>query len=105
MYMYMYMYMYIYMFFVCICTRVYVYVCIYIYIYIFQRIINYNNFCRIHHVVLYRVKNLCTYYRQPQQMLLVPSLHAPCFGRTDRHQALNTCYLKHKINIHFYFEF
>ena len=89
--------------YICICY-VYVYVCVYVYVY-FKGSIIVIIFCRFHHVVLYHAKNRYRYYHQPQQILLVPSTHAACFGRTDSHQALNTCYLKHKKSMHFYFEF
>jgi len=37
---------------------------------------------------------LLNVYRQPQQLLLLPSTDATCFGHIDYPQALNTWYLK-----------
>lgn len=54
-------------------------------------------FGKIHSFVAYHTKNWYTYYCQTQQILLVPSIHATHFGRTDKPQALNTWYFKLKI--------
>lgn len=51
--------------------------------------------CGIMNDILYQVNsNWRTYRRQPQQIWLVPSTNATCFGRTGHLQAVNTRYLK-----------
>jgi hypothetical protein len=51
-------------------------------------------FCEIHPIVVHNMSVMTMYYRQPQHILLVPSVDATCFGRVEHPQALKYMMLK-----------
>jgi hypothetical protein len=56
-----------------------------------------DSHCTIQLFVLYQIKISIFIVANHNVLLLVPSIHATCFGRTDHLQALNRWYLKLKI--------
>jgi len=60
-----------------------------------------HNFRRMHPVVVYRIKNRHTCCGQTQQNFLRLSVHAACYGRTDRRQAFKYIFTTYyKMNIY-----